>query len=96
MMARNYAAVFHEYLEEMDELTDEEFGRLVRALLRYSAYGEAPLGLGNEKYYIKRVLAQEDRCQESYDSICQMRSEKARNAAYARWNKDAQSMPVHP
>ena len=95
-MARNYAAVFHEYLEEMDELSDAEFGRLVRALLRYSAYGELPEGMGNERFYIRRVMAQEDRCQESYDNLCQMRTEKARAAAYARWNKPAPSMPEHP
>jgi len=32
-MARDYAAMPHEYLEEMAELDDAEFGRLTRALL---------------------------------------------------------------
>ena len=38
-MARDYTAVPWEYLDEMEELTDEEFGRLIRALLLYSQRG---------------------------------------------------------
>lgn len=91
-MARNYAAVFHEYLEEMEELTDEEFGRLVRALLRYSAYGEAPEGLGNERFYIKRIISQENRCQEHYEQISRMRSQAGKKGAESRWqNRDPDS-----
>ena len=91
-MARNYAAVFHEYLEEMEELTDEEFGRLVRALLRYSAYGEAPEGLGNERFYIKRIISQENRCQDHYEQISRMRSLAGKKGAESRWqNRDPDS-----
>ena len=68
-MARNYAALKHEYLEEMDILTDEEFGRLCRALLAYSMDG-IPIELtGMEKAYAKRVMRQEDQFQESYEKI---------------------------
>ena len=33
-MPRNYAALPYDYLEEMALLSDEEFGRVCRALLR--------------------------------------------------------------
>lgn len=39
-MARNYAALPYDYLEEMEALNDAEFGRLTRALLAYSMTGE--------------------------------------------------------
>lgn len=59
-MARNYAALPHDYLEEMQELNDAEFGRLTRSLLKYSMTGE-PIALsGNERFYAKRVMAAED------------------------------------
>lgn len=68
-MARNYAALFHEYLEEMADLTDAEFGRLARALLVYSRTGEFPALNGNERLFKRRVIMQEDRAQESYNQV---------------------------
>ena len=84
-MARNYAALPHEYIEEFKELTYEEIGRLVSALLHYSATGEDIKPEGNERFLWRRVVTQEDRFQESYDDIAKARSEAARKAANARW-----------
>ena len=86
-MARDYAAVPHEYREEMAALSDAEFGRLVRALLDYSASG-TPIRLdGNERFYIARVTAEEDRHKRSYEAISAARSEAGRAGAAARWDK---------
>lgn len=85
-MARNYAALPHEYLEEFADLTDEEIGRLVMALVRYSATGQEPELKGNERFLWRRVMAQENRFQESYDEIAKARSESARKAAKSRWS----------
>lgn len=65
-MARNYAPLFYEYLEEMGDLTDAEFGRLARALLVYSSTGEFPALSGNERLFKRRVIMQEDRAQTNY------------------------------
>ena len=88
-MARNYAALPHEYLEEMSELDDAEFGRLARALLRYSMNGEQITSSGNERFYAKRVMAQEDRFQNSYadNGKNQKKSEAGLKGAQARWGK---------
>ena len=85
-MARNYAALPHEYLEEMQVLDDEEFGRLVRALLRYSATGERTELTGNERFYAHRVFMQEDRFQASYNDLTAKRSEAGRKGAAVRWS----------
>ena len=87
MMPRNYAALPHEYLQEMEELNDAEFGRLARALLVYSSTGEKVALSGNERFVFKRVMMQEDRFQASYDEASSMKSEAARKAARARWDK---------
>lgn len=84
-MARNYAALPHEYLEELDALNDAEFGRLTRALLAYSMTGEPIALCGNERFYAKRVMAQEDRFKASYDETAAKRSEIAKSGAAARW-----------
>lgn len=83
-MARNYAALPHEYLEEMDVLSDAEFGRLCRALLRYSMTGEAGRLTGSERFHLKRVYAQERRFQESYRETLEARREAGRKGGIAK------------
>ena len=87
-MARNYAALPHEYLEEMEELSDEEFGRLIRGLISYSRSGEAFSPSGNERFYVRRVMMQEDRFQENYEDISEKRSEAGKIGANKRWQND--------
>ena len=84
-MARNYAALPHDYLEEMSELNDEEFGRLIRALLAYSMTGNPIELCGNERFYSKRVMSQEDRFQTSYEEQTVTLSERGKAGAKARW-----------
>ena len=84
-MARNYAALPWEYLEEMDMLSDEQFGRLCRALLCYSAGLDLPKLSGDEKFLWKRVIMQEDRFQKNYMSM--VRSEQGKRGAAKRWGK---------
>lgn len=84
-MARNYAVLPHEFLEEMDCLSDAEFGRLARALLVYSSTGEFPALSGNERIFAKRVMMQEDRHRKAYEELSDKRSEAGRNGAGNRW-----------
>ena len=84
-MARNYAALPYDYLEEMDALNDAEFGRLTRALLVYSMTGEQIALCGNERFFVKRMMAQEDRFKASYDDIATTRSKAGKAGASARW-----------
>jgi hypothetical protein len=84
-MARNYAAIPYDYGREMSRLSDAEFGRLVRALLKYSETGE-PIDLrGNESYFTERVMMQEDRFRESYDDLSKTRSDAGKAGASKRW-----------
>lgn len=85
-MARNYAPLPHEYLEEMDTLSDAEFGRLCRALLQYSMAGKEGQLQGAEKVVWKRVKMQEDRFQESYKELTETRREAGKKGAAKRWH----------
>ena len=93
-MARNYAALPYEYLEEMELLSDEEFGRLCRALLTYSSTGEAPALEGAERYQWKRVQMQEDRFQESYNETAKTLSEAGKKGAAKRWGAQSNDNPA--
>lgn len=90
-MARNYAALPYEYLEEMEALNDAEFGRLTRALLTYSMTGEQIALCGNERFYAKRVMSQEDRYKTSYEDVSTARSESGKAGAAARWQNGKRS-----
>lgn len=85
-MARNYAALPYDYLEEMAALNDAEFGRLTRALLVYSMTGEPIALCGNERFYAKRVMSQEDRFRASYEEQASILSERGKAGAKARWS----------
>lgn len=87
-MARNYAALPHEYLEEMRELSDAEFGRLCRALLLYSMTGQETQLQGAERLLLRRVYMQERRYQDSYDEVAKKRSEAGKAGAEKRWGKN--------
>ena len=94
-MANNYTAVPHEYLEEFEVLTDAEFGRLLRGLLRYSRDGVAIEASGNERFYVRRVMTQEDVNAQHYAASAQRRHELALRGAEARWHgrSDAGACP---
>lgn len=85
-MSREYTAVPHEYLEEMDCLSDAEFGRLIRALLAYSMTGEEQTLSGGEKAHWKRVRNRENRYQEGFGNQEKAKTDRAKNAANARWS----------
>lgn len=88
---REYAALPHEYLEEMEMLSDAEFGRLVRSLLAYSREG-TPIALsGNERFYAVRVMNREDRYQESFRDSSQQKSEAGKLGASARWQNNGKN-----
>lgn len=86
-MGREYTPLPHEYLEEMDCLSDAEYGRLIRALQNYSITKEEQKLSGQEKVYWKRVRNREDRYQESFGEQEKAKAERAKNAANARWTK---------
>ena len=94
-MARDYAAVPHEYIEEMSRLSDAEFGRLIRALLNYSRSGEPIAPRGNERFYAERVMAEEDRHRKSYEELSERNSRAGKASAYARQQRAAYASEIN-
>lgn len=70
-MARAFFQAYHSYLEAMEPLTDEECGRLFRALLRYSAGDEVGELCGNERFVFPSMRQQIDRDVRSYEEKCE-------------------------
>ena len=76
---RAYFCLYHSVLEETRELSNEEFGRLMRALLYYSMTGEEDPELALTRYgrylfchYADRI----DRERERYERACRRNGRK--------------------
>ena len=80
-----YVCLYRSYREELEELTDEEVGRLIRCLLTYLEGQPLPTLPGNERFLWPRLRSQHDRDAEHYESTCENRSK----SALKRWSKDA-------
>lgn len=70
-MAMYYTPIPYEFLEEMGELSDAEFGRLIRWCLTYSITGEESELSGNERFFRIRCKKQIDAIVSNYDAMCE-------------------------
>lgn len=82
-MARAYFCCYYSYSEYIEDLTDEQKGRLFSALMEYAAHGTIPDNLGEEKLVFKCIKVQIDRDAEKYDAFC----EKQKKNIEKRWEK---------
>ena len=74
-MAREYFKCFHSYFEKTKSLTDAEVGRLFRALMKFSATGEAPSLAGRESIAFDFIADEIVRDQEAYANLCRQNAE---------------------
>lgn len=83
-MAREYTPIPFEFLEELDGLSDEEYGRLIRAMQVYSISGEEPELEGVERLFWKRCRNTIDRYNESYEKRNTTNAENGRKGGRPR------------
>lgn len=90
-MARNYTPIPDDFLEEMGELSDAEYGRLIRWCQTYNITGEQAELSGNERFFLKRCINQMDRYRASFDDISKKRQEAGRSGGKASRSKQKQN-----
>ena len=90
--SRFYAPVPFEYYEEMQFLSNEEFGRLIRALLWFCMTGEMPEVDGILVHYISRVINRQRRFQTEWKALAEKRSDNGKKGAEARWKKTRKTL----
>ena len=93
-----YIKVFTDALETWSLLSDEEVGRLVRALLEYQRTGQHPVLPGNERFLFHTCKAQIDRDNEKYRETVSSRASAGKKGAESRWqsqNKDGKNSKCH-
>lgn len=94
-MASVYLKLFVDCLEKYEALNDTEFGRLVRAGLRYKATGEQTDNMGREALVWPGMRLDIDRDNEAYNETVASRSEAGKKGAMARWQKDGKNSKCH-
>lgn len=91
-MPREYFCAYHSYLNAMEQLNDEERGRLFTALLVYSQSGTVPELTGNERFIFPSMRWQIDRDTKQYTAKCEKQAQNARK----RWDATAcNGIPTH-
>lgn len=88
-MDLSYIKVFTDALDTWSLLSDEEVGRLVRALLEYQRTGQYPVLPGNERFLFHTCKAQIDRDNEKYRETVSSRSNAGKKGALSRWQGQA-------
>lgn len=83
-MAMNYTPIPHDFLEEMGELSDAEYGRLVRWGQEYMIRGTTTGLSGNERFYAKRMQMQLDRYKANYEEALEQKRAAGRASAEQR------------
>ena len=92
-MARAYFCAYYSYADFLEELTDEEAGRLMRAVFLYAKEGEmsdlAPL----ERMAYRAICSQIDRDNNRYEEVCEARRESALKRFHGE--EEGEAMQLH-
>lgn len=71
MAGMNYVCLYISYLESLAPFSDDEIGRMVKAMLTYAETGEVPQFDGNERFIWPTLKAQIDRDEAAYQERCE-------------------------
>ena len=69
-MAREFFKCFHNYRKKIEKLSDQEVGRLFRALMEYSEHGTAPELTGRESIAFDFIAEDIARDRAAYEQKC--------------------------
>ena len=71
MAGMNYVCLYISYLESLAPFSDDEIGRMVKAMLTYAETGEDHRFDGNERFIWPSLKAQIDRDKAAYQERCE-------------------------
>lgn len=80
-MAYDYFCCYHNYYEKVANLSDQEVGRLFRALMKYSQTGEKQELAGRESVAYDFIVVDIDIAKEKYDEKCKKNQENAKSVS---------------
>lgn len=74
-MGREFFKCFHDYRKKCEKLSDQEIGRLFRALMEYSEFGTTQELAGRESIAFDFIAEDIDRDRAAYEQKCKVNAE---------------------
>ena len=95
-MAKNSFVLYHNYREVLTDLTDEQLGKLFRALFDYEIDRTEPKFSGELKIAFGFIKKDLDINLVKYDNICKRNRENGQNGGAPIGNQNARKQPKQP
>ena len=95
-MAKNSFVLYHNYRETLEDLTDEQVGKLFRALFDYEIDKTEPNFIGELKIAFKFIKKDLDINLNKYENICERNRKNGQNGGAPKGNQNARKQPKQP
>lgn len=95
-MAIEYFCCYHSYRRRCEKLTDQELGRLFRALMEYSETGETQELAGRESIAFDFIAEDIDRSKQAYDERCHTNAENGKRGGRPKKPNGFEENPEKP
>lgn len=90
MARREFFPCYHSYFKKCEKLTDQELGRLFRALMMYSSTGERQELAGRESIAFDFIADDIDRAEESYQEKCDKNAQNGKRGGRRKSQSDSE------
>ena len=95
-MAKNSFVIYHNYRETLEDLTDEQVGKLFRAIFDYEIDKKEPNFNGELKIAFRFIKKDLDLNNDKYESICKRNRKNGQNGGAPKGNQNARKQPKQP
>ena len=95
-MAKNSFVIYHNYRETLEDLTDEQVGKLFRAIFDYEIDKKEPNFNGELKIAFRFIKKDLDINNDKYESICERNRKNGQKGGAPKGNQNAKKQPKQP
>ena len=95
-MAKNSFVIYHNYRDTLEDLTDEQVGKLFRAIFDYEIDKKEPNFNGELKIAFRFIKKDLDLNNDKYESICERNRKNGQKGGAPKGNQNARKQPKQP
>ena len=95
-MAKNSFVIYHNYRDTLEDLTDEQVGKLFRAIFDYEIDKKEPNFNGELKIAFRFIKKDLDLNNDKHESICERNRKNGQKGGAPKGNQNARKQPKQP
>ena len=95
-MTKNSFVIYHKYRDTLEDLTDEQVGKLFRAIFDYEIDKKEPNFNGELKIAFRFIKKDLDLNNDKYESICERNRKNGQKGGAPKGNQNARKQPKQP